>query len=109
MEESDQDQSSSLERSSAESEIGENYPASSLNENQVNIFHDCGHTRKDRSSNMVVRAKWLYEPDEKDQVSSSHFRKILRCSSQKPQNLMGLDYVEISVWGESFMLHQVSV
>ncbi|KAK4752943.1 hypothetical protein SAY87_021741 [Trapa incisa] len=111
VEESDH-QSSSLECSSDEADlggIGEVYPASSFDESHADSFHDFGHTHtnKGQDSSVVVRAKWLHQPDEKDRVSSSHFRKILQCSCMMPQKLMGLDYVEISVWGQSFMLHQI--
>ncbi|XP_031377229.1 putative tRNA pseudouridine synthase isoform X2 [Punica granatum] len=110
LEEIDEDQNSSLYNDSAEIDqegIGENSMVGGLDENIIDTCHDYGNSQKDLSSDMTVRARWLYEPDEKDRVSSSHFRKILRCSSGKPQKLLGLEYVEISVWGESFMLHQI--
>jgi tRNA pseudouridine38-40 synthase len=54
-----------------------------------------------------ILAWWRHEPDESDRLNASHFRDVITCSCGKLQSLSGIQFVELTICGASFMLHQV--
>ncbi|CAH9073380.1 unnamed protein product [Cuscuta europaea] len=73
-------------------------------------IQDCDmNNPEERNPVLSTRARWLYEPDERDKLSSSHFRRIFYCHCGNLEQVLGMNYIEIYVCGESFMLHQVTL
>ncbi|PSS09534.1 TRNA pseudouridine synthase [Actinidia chinensis var. chinensis] len=86
---------------------GNNHGSSQFVVSDKLLTDSCDENENDLTGRDPLLARWLHGPDEKDKLSASHFRKIFQCSCGMLERSLGINYVEISIFGESFMLHQI--
>ncbi|KAI5079597.1 hypothetical protein GOP47_0005076 [Adiantum capillus-veneris] len=61
----------------------------------------------DELSSPPPKIFWLHEINIADKIFSAHFRTVFSFTCGGLQNFKGLQFLELNVHGESFMLHQI--
>ena len=62
---------------------------------------------KINNSSRPPKLRWLHQVDLADKISSAHFRNIYSFKCGELQMHEGLQFLRLTIHGESFMLHQV--
>ncbi|KAL4558428.1 hypothetical protein LXL04_036628 [Taraxacum kok-saghyz] len=96
-----------LTKQSGEEMVTQCLDEDDMNSNKELIDEYDANENSVKLNNPVIFDKWVHEPDDNDRITDFHFRRILHFSCGKPKHLLGASYVEISICGESFMLHQI--
>lgn len=94
---------------SASSDCDEDLSISSIIDSGASEDNCVNGVLKPSENRVQIQARWLHEPDESDRLNASHFRDIITYSCGELQTSSGIQFVELTICGVSFMLHQVCI